>query len=259
MHPTACPRPDIDILCCDYRNEIRDWEFRDVMTPYWRLYWNGRAGAVLMAAGQETRLTPETLVLIPGGTRFSTRSEQPFSHLYVHFRAGSPYARAIPRLCVFPVTSALEDKLRRLYALLAESARDSRRIDLLAYSLVFDSLLLLDAADFASDRRLDPRVERTMDTLDKDTSRVTCNAELAQAVGMTPNALVRLFTREAGVSPQKYSRQRRVEKAALLLHFSDQKIEAIAQETGFLDRYHFTRVFRHLMGRSPAEFRKHRE
>jgi len=259
VNPTACPRPDLDILCCDCRGEIRDWEFRDVMAPYWRLYWNGCAGAVLMAGGRETRMTPATLVLIPGGTRFSTRSETPFSHLFVHFRAGSPFSRVIPRLYAFPVTVALEDKLRRLYALLAESAGDSRRIDLLAYSLVFDSLLLLAPDDFARDQRCDPRVERAMDILDKDTSRLTCNAELAEAVGMTPNAFVRLFTGQAGVSPQKYSRQRRVEKAALLLHFSDRKIEAIAQETGFLDRYHFTRVFTHLMSRSPAEFRKHRE
>ena len=204
-------------------------------------------------------MTPDALVLIPAGTQFSTWSERPFSHLFLHFRAGTPYTRAIQRLHSIPLSEALRHSVDSLCARLSVPDRDSDRIALAAYSLVFDALQLLRDEDFSEARSLDPRVEHVMEILEERVSCVTPNAELAQDVNMTPNAFVRLFTREAGVSPQKYSRRQRVEEAALLLHYSDLEIANIAMKTGFLDRYHFTRVFTQLQGQSPARFRKNRE
>jgi len=41
-----------------------------------------------------------------------------------------------------------------------------------------------------------------------------------------------------------------------MLHYSGRDIKAIAEDTGFCDRYHFSRIFKQLRGVSPAEFRR---
>jgi AraC-like DNA-binding protein len=67
---------------------------------------------------------------------------------------------------------------------------------------------------------------------------------------------MRLFRANAGMSPQLYSRIRRIEKACILLHYSDLDIKEIASETGFCDRFHFSRVFKKMRKVGPSEFRR---
>jgi AraC-like DNA-binding protein len=47
-----------------------------------------------------------------------------------------------------------------------------------------------------------------------------------------------------------------MEKATYMLCYTCRKIEEIAEMTGFTDRYHFSRVFKHQRGKSPAAYRK---
>jgi len=75
-------------------------------------------------------------------------------------------------------------------------------------------------------------------------------------INISTNGFIRLFTSETDTSPQKYHRNKRIEKACLLLHFSEKNIDEIAIKTGFLDRYHFSREFKKSTSNTPAEFRK---
>ena len=53
-------------------------------------------------------------------------------------------------------------------------------------------------------------------------------------------------------------KQRRIEKASILLHHTDHSIDEIAELCGFGDRYYFTRVFTRQLGLGPAAYRKRR-
>lgn len=52
-------------------------------------------------------------------------------------------------------------------------------------------------------------------------------------------------------------RQMKVDKACWFLQFSEESIKAIAEATGFCDRYHFTKIFTKSMGQSPGRFREY--
>lgn len=250
-------QPHIEIFACTYV-PIEDWEHKNSFIPYWRFYWNDRKGASLLIGDTELQMEPDSFFLIPSETRFSSKSENFFNHFYVHFQAESPFDRVLKKIYQFQITPPLFAKIDALRELFAEQSTEQMKVNLLAYSLLYDALLMLKKENFSSKKDLDHRVEKTISYINKNTTKLLANEDLAAKVNMSTNSFIRLFTSETGSSPQNYSRKKRIEKASILLHFSDKSIDEIARETGFLDRYHFTRVFRDFTSRSPAEFRKER-
>lgn len=80
--------------------------------------------------------------------------------------------------------------------------------------------------------------------------------EAADYVGVTPNYLSQLFSRETNENFNEYLNRVRIRYAAGLLKKSDSTIQTIACETGYTDAFYFSKVFKKLMGMSPREFRK---
>ena len=70
------------------------------------------------------------------------------------------------------------------------------------------------------------------------------------------NTMFRQYQRELGMSPQAYLRQKRIEKACALLYDPERSIKQVAEETGFCDRYHFSRTFKDSQGITPFAYRR---
>ncbi|GBD47896.1 AraC family transcriptional regulator [Methylopila sp. Yamaguchi] len=79
--------------------------------------------------------------------------------------------------------------------------------------------------------------------------------ELADLTGMTQSHFSHAFKAATGVPPHRWQMQARIRKAQELLTRSDASLTEIAAETGFSDQPHFTRVFRQIIGRTPAAWR----
>ncbi len=79
--------------------------------------------------------------------------------------------------------------------------------------------------------------------------------ELAAAVGVHPAHLARSFRARHGVSVGEYVRRQRLERAATELARSDTPLALVATQAGFADQSHFTRLFKHRTGVTPARFR----
>jgi AraC-like DNA-binding protein len=98
-------------------------------------------------------------------------------------------------------------------------------------------------------------VARVRALLDREYRRHWTLAELAGRVGLAPTYLAGLFTRELGMPPHRYLKERRVGRARQLLRGSDLPVTAIALETGFASGQHLARVFRDVTGHSPRQYR----
>ncbi len=66
----------------------------------------------------------------------------------------------------------------------------------------------------------------------------------------------RIFKRHKGTSIIAYRNRLRIEKAKVLLLTTDKSVEAIADETGFLDKYYFSKFFKKTVGVSPTHFKR---
>ena len=249
-------QPEINIYRCDYETDCSYWNYDNVSAPYWRFYWGATIGGEISYNNNKIILKSDSFTLIPPNTCFSTKSLTTFEQFFVHFAADSPFDRVRLDIYTFPMSEYIRSKILAMKKLIP-SKRNNMHFKLMLFSLIYDVLLEIPQNAFiTNDAKYDPRIVKTIELLDKNTSWVFTNEELAGKVNMSVNGFIRLFSTETGISPLQYSRRKRVEKACLLLHFTKQSIDEIARKTGFQDRYYFSRVFKQITNHSPAQFRK---
>ena len=77
--------------------------------------------------------------------------------------------------------------------------------------------------------------------------------QASEAIHAHPAHLVRMFSREFGISPHQYLTGRRVDLARRLL-LDGMPPSTAAVTVGFCDQSHLNRTFKRLLGTSPARF-----
>jgi transcriptional regulator GlxA family with amidase domain len=147
------------------------------------------------------------------------------------------------------------DKLREFLTVATSSTSTEITVLFKAHSILFDALSMIGEEYLQVDSALDERIKTALEMMESNLKSPYTNIQLAKIVSMNPCGFIRLFSEELGNSPQKYYKKIRIDAASLLLHFSKKSVEEIAAETGFVDRYHFSREFKKFQGLPPALFR----
>jgi AraC-like DNA-binding protein len=80
--------------------------------------------------------------------------------------------------------------------------------------------------------------------------------DLARLVGLSEFYFARTFRRSFHEAPHAYITRRRIERAQALMLSSCASLAQIAMDCGLCDQSHFTRVFRRVVGNSPAKWRR---
>ncbi|HOO28641.1 MAG TPA: helix-turn-helix domain-containing protein, partial [Lachnospiraceae bacterium] len=81
-------------------------------------------------------------------------------------------------------------------------------------------------------------------------------SEAAELVGITPEYLSKLFSKEMGINFSTFLGEFRVSIAKKLLVTGNYKIYEVAEMVGYKDTKYFNKVFRSIMGVSPSDYRK---
>jgi transcriptional regulator GlxA family with amidase domain len=85
--------------------------------------------------------------------------------------------------------------------------------------------------------------------------KLSCNV-LARLAGMSEAGFNRAFRRHFSNSPARFVIEIRVREAASRLITTEDKIDSVAEQTGFPNRAYFSRIFKQVTGESPAGFRR---
>ena len=99
------------------------------------------------------------------------------------------------------------------------------------------------------------RLTRAADLARTRLAEAITPTEMARAAGMSGSRFNTLFARHTGYSPAEFVRVLRVERARELLADPDLTVKEVARRAGFVDAYHFSKVFRKIDGLSPTEYR----
>ena len=80
-------------------------------------------------------------------------------------------------------------------------------------------------------------------------------SEMAQSVELSPAHFSRMFHESTGETPHQFVLRNRIERAKEMLRAPRARVLDVAVACGFKTQQHFARVFRHVRGASPTEYR----
>jgi AraC family transcriptional regulator of arabinose operon len=102
----------------------------------------------------------------------------------------------------------------------------------------------------------DPRIDWAVAEIGRRMGDGVTIADLARAVNLSQSRFAHLFREQMGKSPSRYLRQRRLERAKLLLESTFLSIKEVMAAVGCNDPSHFSRDFRLAYGASPRAWRR---
>jgi transcriptional regulator GlxA family with amidase domain len=102
---------------------------------------------------------------------------------------------------------------------------------------------------------MDPRIQVVIATMSESVADRISMWTLCRKVNLSPARLRELFKKETGLSPMRYLRDLRMQRAEQLLRTTFLSIKEVTFLSGERDVSHFVRDFKKKYGRTPSEFR----
>lgn len=100
------------------------------------------------------------------------------------------------------------------------------------------------------------RFQSVFDFINSNLQRPVFRDELSDIAGLSPSRFHACFLEATGLSPMAYVTQLRLRKAQELLLATPAAVQAIAEQVGFRDPFHFSRTFSSHLGLSPSQYRQ---
>lgn len=240
-------------------------QLRDRVVSIERVVSSGHTSRVLPAAGAVLGLQVSGRVLGPEGPMSSLgvtgipdvarrySYDGPTETFLVRFRPQGAACLGLPAHLLRGRSLSLDE--------LWEAPRRARAADLMDEMLASSDparrVALLE--DFLAELpfRRDMRLEKAMQLLCQPVKEDVGGqvALVARELHLSSRQLERLFLERVGVSPKRYARLRRFERAVRLAR-GGRPLGEVASASGYSDQAHFIREFRSLAGEAPRSFLK---
>ncbi|MBN2584127.1 MAG: helix-turn-helix transcriptional regulator [Planctomycetes bacterium] len=101
-------------------------------------------------------------------------------------------------------------------------------------------------------RPVSRRMELMIDYLRRHLSTNVSRRDLAQAFSVTPEHVNALFKKELGMTPTQFVHRERCLSGYRLMRDEGLSVKEAARATGFSDAFHFSKVFKRIMGLPPS-------
>ena len=139
------------------------------------------------------------------------------------------------------------------YVQSAETAKSSAELINLMQLMQRD---LVSRVHAIKTRRLSKEIEAACDYIEQHLSETVTIDMLAAQDGYAEYYFSRKFKRETGMTPAEYIREKRLQKAALLLITTNQDVKQIGTSLGFCTHSFFSDCFRRQYGITPSQYRQ---
>jgi AraC-like DNA-binding protein/mannose-6-phosphate isomerase-like protein (cupin superfamily) len=229
------------------------------------LFCNEGEGFVGIGAQPERAVGAGQAVLIPPGTphRYGAAGDNPWSVYWAHLRGGllAPFLELLGGEAPVTVPQRIGgDILREFYRCfgLLKLPYHTEEYFLLCQS-AGSILALLAAAGKQSRQRVtcegEQAVEECIRYMRANLSRPLTAGQIAEASGFSVSHLSAVFKQSTGFSPVAYFLRMKMHAASKELYFTGRSVKETALEFGIGDPYYFSRIFKKVMGESPAKYR----
>ena len=264
-------------------NHHGDWNWKNVRSPFARLYYVTEGTAQIEMPSGVYTLTPHHLYFIPAYTKHSYICDSTFSHYYIHIyedlqsemsileqwdypmevNACNTDLELVKRLCFInpflKLPQSNPDAYDNHQTLVSNLQLNQRRpfcdkVESRGILFVLMSRFLKYATPKAEVR--DDRIQMSLNYIRKNIgSRLDIDL-LADKACMSKDHYIRVFKRETGETPNVYITKRKLEKAELSLVTTALPIKSIADSLGYDDYSYFNRIFKKNAGVTPLQYRE---
>lgn len=274
------------LLNVDYVQLNKSWNYKNILSPFYRLYLIDAGQGVLASLDESTVLERGYLYLVPSFTLCNYDCSGSLGQYYIQFieESWSGSSLFLHNRKVFKVKAKENDfenfrQLLRLNpnrGLVKNDPADYEKsmvlhgfqelnnlLPLAAYIETKGIILqliarFLDSEDFNIGERhnIPPRIQQAVDYIESHFHLNITVEELAERASQSPDYFSRLFNIHIGERPLSYVQSKRIEHAQFLMIQSDLSFNEIALKTGFESLSYFSRIFKQRTGQTPSEYKK---
>lgn len=276
---------DLQVLAVQRTEAGRWWNFKQVISPFSRLWLILDGRAVVRHHGRQFTLRPGQLHLVPPFTVHDCSCSHRFNHYHLHFAArlttGIDLFSLLDCDCQLaspPGALALFKRLEAIYPdrklpcfdpsreeykrppdLTEPAEAQTGAVNAFEARGVLSRLLAPFLQTARHHEGVHARVTRqflaVQEFIHAQMRQKIGLADLARVVALHPTYFSDRFKRVIGVRPLDYLMRRRMERAQYLLLTSQASVKEIAAAVGLPDPAYFSRVFTRLCRASPSAYR----
>jgi AraC-like DNA-binding protein len=273
---------DLKVLAVQRTEAGQWWNFRNVISPFSRLWLILDGRAIVSHHGRKFILKPGQLHLVPPFSVHDCSCSRRLDHYHLHFAAQLPTGIDLLSLldCEFqiqtwPETLKLFQRLEKLYPERKLPCFDPAREEYRQFPALAEpvgaavdcfeakGILMLLLVPFLKSARshegMHARATRlflaVQEYIHEHMGKHILLGDLARVAKLHPTYFSDRFQELVGVRPLEYLMRRRIERAQYLLLASPVAIKQVAAEVGIADAAYFTRAFTRYCGYSPSEYR----
>ncbi len=264
-------------------NHYGDWNWKDVRSPFARMYYVTEGTAQIKLPSGLYTLTPGHLYFIPAFTTHSYICNTAFTHYYIHIyedsqdessildewelpvevKAGEHDLELVKRLCQSCPSLRLQQSNPKTYdnhrtlinnILLDQQRPFCNKVETRGILFILLSRFLKYATPKSEVK--DSRIQQTLTYIRRNIGNRLNVSILADKACMSEDYFIRIFKHETGETPNAYITHRKQEKAELTLITTDLPVKSIADLLGYDDCSYFNKIFKKNAGMTPRQYRE---
>lgn len=260
-----------------------DWNWKNVNSPFTRLYYVTEGSAQIELPDGIYTLSPKHMYFIPAFTIHTNICKSNFVHYYLHIyeyhysdndwldhwkfpveiEATDLDLALFKRLCEINPHMTLQKSDPTTYdnnpTLMQNLIKNRQRAfcdKVESRGIVFQLLSRFFKQGQSKIEMEDNRIAKTVLYFRKHLNEAIELEKLAEISCLSKDHFIRLFKKELGTTPLQYINQKKIEKAQLLLITEELAVKEIAFQLAFDDYSYFSRLFKKTTGVTPQEYRR---
>jgi AraC-like DNA-binding protein len=262
LNLVAAPKKNLTVACGGWERCAPNYRVDRADFGFYGMEYVARGQGQLTMAGIEHKLLPGSIFAYKPLTEHCivTNRDDPLVKYFIDF-SGVDAQRIIGRKVLGAQGVAYLHQVQPIHDLFDQLVETGLKGGGLAPSLCSLLLELLSLrieenahTPLEAHGRARQSFERCRSELQKNFRTIQSVSELAERTHMDPAYLARLFDRFIGESPHEMLTRLKVNEAAAHLIGGRFTVKEVAAQVGFLDPYHFSRVFKKHHGIPPARF-----
>jgi AraC family transcriptional regulator len=275
------------LLNIDYVQLNKSWNYRNVISPFYRLYYIERGEGKLSNPANSLVLESGYLYLVPSFTLCHYSCDGFLDQYYLHFIEESSDGHSLfllnRKILKIPATQTDVENFRRL--LMLNPGRGLKNLshnpevyekrpiiqsfqelnDVLPVSAYVETqgiilqllshFLTTEHVRLKENSAIPSKILEAVNYIQTNLQQNLTVAHLAARANLNPDYFSRIFQAHTGERPLVYLQFKRIERAQFLIITTDLPLSEVAAETGFESISYFSRIFKRLTGQTPGQYR----